>query len=289
MHAVFALVALAACEPAVDTDTADDVELTIPVAARIGGADVACGTSYTPPMGSSTMELLDLRLYVADLQLITASGTAVDATFVDDDTWQSPRVALLDYEDGTAGCAAAGNAGLNDELVVTVAEATEDDPYTGVSFTLGVPFDLNHLDSATSDPPLDVPSMYWAWQTGHKFVRLDMQNDQEAPDDKWFFHLGSLGCSSASAATAPAGPCARPNTPVIAVDMDPLADTLVLDLDGLLGGVDIGTNAENTPTGCMSNALDDGECPSIFANLGMSWDDGTCVDGCADQKAFTAP
>ena len=264
--------------------TPPSTTITLPVEARIAGSVAACGEQYAPPLGSSTVELVDLRMYLSELELVYGDGETEPATLVSDGRWQTDAVALLDFEDGTGLCQTESPA-TNTALVFDVP----DREYTGLRFTVGVPQDLNHLDVATAEPPLDLPTMYWAWQTGHKFVRMELANDQVAPDNKWFFHLGSLDCSSLSAATAPDGACGRPNLPRIAVELDPSTDTLVLDLDGLLDGVDIGADTPDSPTGCMSHPLDAGECPSIFANLGLSWETGTCTNDCSDQKAFTAP
>lgn len=102
-----------------------------------------------------------------------------------------------------------------------------------IRFTLGVPFDLNHAFPLSQPSPLNLPSMFWVWRTGHKFLRLELQSN----DDNWLFHLGSTGCKSASAVRAPQQQCLHPNR--IQIEM-PFADNtagtnpIVFDLSPLL-------------------------------------------------------
>ncbi|PRQ08126.1 MbnP family copper-binding protein [Enhygromyxa salina] len=304
----FALLAVAACssEPGQDDevgdtmadsetsmstegDTSDDtstgtevIQVTLNFGASVGDQPAACGQSYTG-LGSqgSTVEIQDLRYYVSEIELLDAQGNATPLTLDQDGLWQYADVALLDFEDGTAACQEAGTAELNNSVVGSVP----DGDYTGVRFILGVPFDLNHQDLAAAPSPLSVPSMFWVWQGGHKFVRLDLRNDN--PDDNaWFWHLGSTGCTSDGPEAPPEAPCVRPNRLAVELpEFDWSAQTIVMDVGMLLEGVDVSQNTPMTAPGCMS-APDDPECMELFPKIGLGLTTGECATDCSDQQVF---
>jgi uncharacterized repeat protein (TIGR04052 family) len=128
--------------------------------------------------------------------------------------------------------------------------------------------------------------MFWAWQSGHKFVRADFQNDAAAPDNKWFFHLGSTDCVSDAATQAPSVDCGRPNVATITLDGFDPSQGVALDLEQLLTNVDLGSDTPGSAPGCMSTPDDAAECGDIYANLGISYETGTCERDCAGQTAF---
>ena len=129
-----------------------------------------------------------------------------------------------------------------------------------IRFTLGVPFQRNHLNPISQVSPLNIPSMFWVWQTGHKFIRLEMANKNE----QWLFHLGSTGCKSASVMRTPVQPCRYPNTFTFEL---PMAKTtgndlvLTVDLAQLLANVEL-----SRLTNCQSEQ-DVESCQQLFSNL----------------------
>lgn len=292
--ALAAAASLVACDDGESADAPDaripdagspgEATYTIRFAGQFGDAPAACGTPFSDiGTAGTTVELLDFRMYVNGLTLLTADGGEVPLALEQDGMWQHEDVALLDFEDGTAGCAETGNSALRD-VVVGTAPAGE---YVGLRFGLGVPEALNHADTTLAPAPLNVGSLFWVWQSGYKFLRLDLSNENEAPNDKWFVHLGSGGCESADPTTAPEVACARPNRPTVTLaGFDPEADTVVVDAAALLVDADVSVNTPMTPPGCMSNPVDVDECPAVFDGFGLSWDDGGCVDGCAGQAFF---
>ncbi len=271
-----------------DADADADAELTVDLvfSAMFGDDPVVCGTDYPAPLGSTTVRFTDFRLYVSEIALIDATGGEVPVTLDQDGVWQVDDVALLDFEDGTNGCEVTGNSSLNDTVVGTVPAGT----YTGVAFTIGVPDDLNHQDTTLAPSPLNLSSMFWSWQTGYKFARIDMKNDQAAPDDSWFLHLGATGCTSGGPTEPPASPCTKPNRPRIVISgldggsvAGAFSAALTLDAESLISGADLGFNSDGSPPGCMSNPADVVECPPIFDSLGMDFATGLCVSDCAGQ------
>lgn len=86
------------------------------------------------------------------------------------------------------------------------------------SFMLGVPFEVNHQNPLQASEPLNHSDMFWTWQIGHKFVRMDIRSQTEEKSKSWAFHLGSIGCDSASSVRAPTEACAHPNTFTVTLD-----------------------------------------------------------------------
>jgi uncharacterized repeat protein (TIGR04052 family) len=132
-------------------------------------------------------------------------------------------------------------------------------------FTLGVPFSLNHQNPLLQKSPLNVPNMFWVWQTGHKFFRLDMEEvnnlDQK---DNWLFHLGSTGCKAPSALRAPKQRCDKGNQVSITLDIAGKEfEKVSLDLAQLFSGLMI--TEENS---CQSGSYND-SCLPLFKNIGL--------------------
>jgi len=266
-------------------DPADDVAVSLQFAARIGGEDAACGTSYAGVgTTSETLQLQDLRFFVSAVHLVDTDGNEIPVTLDQETDWQHDDVALLDFEDGTGPCAETGTPSMN-SVVSGVVAAGE---YNGLVFDLGVPFELNHIDAATAPAPLNLIAMQWNWQGGYKFARVDTTNSNAAPNNRWFFHLGSTGCESDAATVAPASECAKPNRPRYSFDaFDAATDTVVFDLGDLLADTDVSANTPDTPPGCMSFPADVTDCAEVFPNLGLDWDTGACTNGCDQQTLFT--
>ena len=129
-----------------------------------------------------------------------------------------------------------------------------------VRFTLGVPFEINHLNPISQPSPLNLPSMFWIWQTGHKFLRLELASHHE----HWLFHLGSTGCKSMSAMRAPQNNCLYPNRfmyelPLVKNVQDNFA--LNIDLAGLLKNIEL-----SALSSCQSEQ-DNKSCQQLFNNL----------------------
>jgi uncharacterized repeat protein (TIGR04052 family) len=252
-------------------------------ALKAGDQDLSCAEPATG-LGTTqgTVQLNDLRFYVSNLALIDGSGNAVPVALDQDGLWQVESTALLDFEDGSVGCTETGNPDLNTSVRGTVAPGD----YTAVRFDLGVPFALNHQDVTVAASPLNVPPMWWNWQGGYKFVRIDMKSDAAVMDGAWFIHLGSTGCVAADQSKAPAEPCSRPNVATIQLaDFDPAANTIVADLATLLADVNLSESMPQPP-GCMSGP-DDPDCAGLLPAFGLDIATGACTAvGCPTQTFF---
>ncbi|MGV3711243.1 MAG: MbnP family copper-binding protein [Gemmatimonas sp.] len=225
--------------------------------AMVGSEAFACGKSYGG-MGTSNATLTpsDFAFYVHDVKLISATGAEVPVTLDQDGMYQNGNVALLDFEDGTGACS-NGNAALHTSVNGTAPEGK----YTGVKLTIGVPFDRNHQDLATQPSPLSLTRMFWAWNSGHKFVRFEAKS---AEGKNWVMHLGSGGCTPTGSAVKAPTACAQENRPVVTLtNFDVDAETVVADIKALFAG---NGGAENQV--CMSS-LKSATCGPMFASLGL--------------------
>jgi len=211
-----------------------------------------------------------LSFYVHDVVLHTADGGDVPLTF-DHTDWQDGRVALIDMSGAAAG---------NDTVRGTLSQAHA--AFTGVRFLVGVPFDLNHGDPLAAGAPLNRGEMFWAWQSGYKFLRVDL-SDPRAP---WSFHLGSTGCSSGSAIRPPTSPCAQPN--VVTVELsgfDPTQHPIQVHIEPLTAAM-----RDSNPRACTGSYATDPACAAGYAATGLDVRTGQCPGGiCSDQRLFGRP
>lgn len=269
LSALWFSAALAACSTA-PTEVPDDagandiaaltqVPVAIEFAARVGTRDFACGQKYTGvgQGGASTIEAADFRLYVHDVRLIDAAGIETPITLDEDKKWQHQGVALLDFEDKSGEC--TGTTDTNRQIRGTVAGAGRI--WKGIRFKLGVPFSLNHSDVATAPSPLNLSSMFWSWQGGYKFLRLEGQN---AGGLGFIVHLGSTGCMKDGSGKVTA--CQSPNRPEVALDgFSPTKQRIVVDLATLFSATDLSKEVE-----CMSGP-GVADCVPLFDRLGLAY------------------
>jgi|OM-RGC.v1.010694605 uncharacterized repeat protein (TIGR04052 family) len=128
-----------------------------------------------------------------------------------------------------------------------------------LSFDLGVPFELNHNNPLRAPAPLDQADMFWSWQMGHKFLRLDVANPSDARS--FSYHLGSTGCDAVSSLRAPKTPCQHPNLVTITLKDFKVNQPIYLDLAVLLK--DVTLNQDNR---CMSEQ-NNPVCLRLFGQL----------------------
>ena len=242
------------------------MDVAINFAARVNGAAFACGTSYDNVGASSTtINIVDFRLYVHDVRLVSSSGAEVPVELEQDGQWQLDDLALLDFEDGSGACV-NGTAATN----TSVRGQVPAGDYDGIRFRLGVPFELNHQDQTVAPPPLDLSSLFWVWNGGYKFARID--HTSEARPEGWNVHLGSTGCAPMGDPTVPATSCANEHRPELSfAAFDYATSTVVADYGALLAGSDLTTNAEGTAKGCQSFP-GDADCPPVMNRFGLDYE-----------------
>jgi len=271
-----AVVLMAGCAPAAPAGS--DTPVAVRFAARVGQAPFQCGTSYDG-IGSTHSRITpsDFRVYVSQVALIDEQGRAVPLRLDQDGRWQYRDVALLDFENGTASCR-NGTPGMHETITGSVPAGR----YRGLQFTLGLPADLNHGDPTTAQPPLNLTALFWSWQAGYKFVKVDMATSGQPQGGTvpaggrqrraagFPIHLGSTECVSPSATTAPSV-CHRPNLVTVRFDgFDPATQQVEMDLAALLRETDLDVNAPDTAPGCMA-APDDADCRRVLPAFGLPY------------------
>lgn len=225
----------------------------------VGAEAFACGRSYSD-IGTSkaTITPSDFALYVHDVKLLTPDGAETPVVLDQDGVFQNGNLALLDFEDGTGPCS-NGNAPTHTEIQGTAPNGR----YVGVRFTIGVPFERNHLELTTQPSPLSITRMFWAWNSGHKFARLDAKS---STGKSWVLHLGSTGCTPAGGASTVPTSCAQENQIVQTfAQFDVDGDAIVVDAAALFAG-----NGGTENQVCMSSPKT-AACAPMFAALGLSF------------------
>lgn len=296
LTAALAVGLLTACGGGSDTPAGPQT-VTLDFTAVAGGVPVRCGQPIAAlGTAAATAQLHDLRWYVSNVELIAADGSRVPLTLGANDDWNltqgSDRVSLIDLEDASGACGeeGTGTAAMNSQITGTVPPGH----YTGVAFTLGVPFALNHSNTATATKPLDLQALSWSWQMGRLFTKIEVTDAGTGAawaSPTFYTHVGSTGCTG-NPANGETVACAKPNRAAITLTaFNPATQRIALDLQALFAGSDVTVNAGGAP-GCMSGGTDP-ECGPVFAALALDWQpdgsgSGQPVNGGAAQTVFKA-
>jgi uncharacterized repeat protein (TIGR04052 family) len=249
-------VTLAACS----SDEPADQSFAITFRPQVGNEAFSCSATYTDiGTTASDVQFTDFKLYVSDVRLVTASGAEEPVALTQDGTWQLDNVALLDFDNGTGAC--GGSTETNYEVRGTVPAGS----YTGIKFTMGIPFALNHGDAATAAAPLNSTDMFWVWNFGYKFLRVDLTTTGQPGG--FFVHVGSTGCNGATF-TSPPTSCDFPNRSTITLTgFNASDDVIVVDPKAILAASNVNEDNGDEP-GCMSSQTDP-ECGPIFSRIGL--------------------
>ena len=190
---------------------AADQKVAIRFQAMVGKDKFACGQTYTG-IGTTGSKIAprDFRYYVHNVRLVDNKGGIVPVQ-LDQSKWQLDDTALLDFEDGTWSCV-NGTRETNDQVLGTVPAGT----YTGLLFTVGVPFNKNHTELTSQPPPLNLTALSWVWNAGRKFARLDFASAGQPHG--FTVHLGSTGCMPNDTKITVPTQCSAPNRPEIRID-----------------------------------------------------------------------
>ncbi|WP_372625760.1 MbnP family copper-binding protein [Arsukibacterium sp.] len=224
---------LLACNPKEQNKALNVIEITPAWQQK----PMACNDAIT--IQNQQWQLQYLRFYLSDFKLNQQPKLLTTTS------WQQPGLALL----GT-------DCHGNDNWQLTFAEPLAPGQ---LSFTLGLPFVVNHQNPLKASSPLNFSEMFWSWQLGYKFLRLDMQSSHFG----WAFHLGSTGCQSASVLRPPALPCRAANTFAVTLDYQP-NQKLQFNLAALLSEIVLSPQSS-----CMSDSLQT-DCQQLFDNLTMA-------------------
>lgn len=270
-----AALALVGCKqeepPPPPVDTAPEfLTLDIPVDARVDGDPFSCAQEFQA-LGSTAAvaRFGDFRMYLSNIGLTTADG---NTTFIDltPSAFQGNGLVLLDFEDGTRNCE-GGTAETHMSIQGTVPNDAE---YTNLTFTVGVPFENNHVMSATGQPaPLDVESMWRSPLFGYYFLKIDMTTVGEP--EGYPLHVTSSGCSIGGGGQVES--CTSPNRREwLFRNFDARSNKLVIDVARLAARNDLNNNTTtpppnpvDTPPGCQSDN-NDPDCQDFFISYGLS-------------------
>lgn len=248
--------------------------VTIKFRAVVGDRPFACGQVYDQ-IGTANSRIIpsDLRFYLHNIRLVNDKGGEVPVRLTQDHKWQYQDVVLLDFENKTPPCN-QGTVQLNDEIHGSVPSGT----YTGIRFTLGVPFALNHGDSSTAPSPLSLSAMFWGWRAGYKFIRFDDAQDLVR------LHVGSTACVGPNPSQTIR--CDRLNLgEAYLPSFTPATDEIIADVAALFSDSDLSVNTPDTAPGCESSP-NDLDCDPVFANLGINFSNG--LPDPSHQKFFRA-
>jgi len=252
------------CGAAQPVDPSQDVAITFE--AVFGARPFSCRDTFAVGTKASPARPLDFRFYVHDVVLTTASGERVPVTVGSDPTWQRDGVALIDLETGDGTC----TAGTPETHAVVSGRVPRRSDYLGLSFKVGLPEGLNHLDAARAPAPFNEPGLWWSWSGGYKYLRLEISTP--ANPDGFYFHLGATDCQGSVGAFE----CARGNVAVVSLPtFVPGHSRVRADLEAFYAGLDVDTGPDfqtDFVAGCMA-FTGDPECPQMMGQLGLSFGD----------------
>ena len=209
-------------------------------------------------------QLSQLQFYISEIEVKDArnnwqsASIEVESSVEEITAAENPTTAKTTTSSSVA--LMGGICGQAQTWQVNLASPIARGAIRGLKFTLGVPQHLNHLNPLTQPSPLNQSDMFWTWQLGYKFVRMELAS----PNHQWIFHLGSTGCQSASPVRPPEAPCLFPNRPTIVLDNFTFENTIALDLSALLK--DIKLSQDNSCQSAQELAL----CQRLFERVGIS-------------------
>jgi uncharacterized repeat protein (TIGR04052 family) len=251
-----------------------DVAVRVAFSATVGSAPFSCTASFHGiGQTGSTIAVSDFRFYVSNVRVGDRDGHESSVTLTQDALWQNGSVSLLDFEDGTGSCS-NGTAEVHQSIEGTAPAGH----YTMLRFDLGLPFDVNHRDPTSQPSPLNLSQLFWNWNGGYKFFRLDLASTR-APQG-WVMHLGSTGCLPRRSPNTVPTSCAHENRPTITLTGLDLAQgmpSIGIDLAALLSDSNV-----DSGEGCMS-APDDVACGPLFHALGLPFGAETTAP---EQRVF---
>jgi hypothetical protein len=163
-----ALLAAACMDPGSDAPVTQPLELRF--YPRFGADTLKPGKKYRTAGGDS-VRLEFARFYVSEISLVDSLGAE----------HKLAGLFLFDMFDSLA--VSRGYAAATVEAAAGV--------YRGARFSVGVPFDLNHRDAATQSAPLGTASgMFWSWNSGYIFNRVEGKADSSGVEKGIAYHIG---------------------------------------------------------------------------------------------------
>jgi uncharacterized repeat protein (TIGR04052 family) len=218
---------------------------------------LACHSIIEPEGHDKAWSIEQFQFFLSNIEVMSSDAKWHQLRLIKN-TYQDENVVLL-------GMNCRERKQKNDTEALGNWSITVDDKVALTSmqklrFTLGVPFEKNHLNPIVQASPLNLSSMFWVWQTGHKFLRSELSSE----DEQWLFHLGSTGCKAPSVMRTPKTPCRYPNTFDVEVALaNDIGEQLTLQ-------VNLARLLENVKLASASNCQsehDNSSCQQLFENL----------------------
>ena len=236
-----------------------DKELTTQLSFKTSYQGIAlnCNTFFSQE--NEQWSYNQLQFFISNVSVKKKDGSWYSWTMTET-PYQTSNVGLLGEVCGENNKTENGSGNANWQLNFSSDEDLSQ--VSEIRFTLGIPFEFNHLNPLTQASPLNDSSMFWVWQSGHKFLRLEMENKT----DDWIFHLGSTGCKAPSAMRAPKVPCINSNRVTFELSINQGAEvknSITFDLAKLFNGLKL--RGDNS---CQSDT-DNPTCQQLFNNLGL--------------------
>lgn len=155
------------------TPPADNpVDVTLRIYDVFGATPLNLNQKYQTAAGDN-VQFSMIRFYLSELALVDTLGREVPVS--------DHKISLVDFAE-----AATAQQGY---FAVTVQ--ANPGAYRGVKFCVGVPFDENHKDAATQSAPLGPNSdMFWGWNPGYIFHRIEGQADSTSATVDFVYHIG---------------------------------------------------------------------------------------------------
>lgn len=280
------------------------IPVFIAICVAVGIAALAgCSRQSEPPISiqfgvasQAGIQIDQLSFYLYDPYLILEDGARVRVALDDTKSWQSHEVSLIRLH-----CEPSEGCGHTFDLI---RARVPEGRVVGMAFKIGVPFELNHLNPLTAEPPLNEDSMFWVWRNGHKFLRADLiynpasdgivagqaeeaRGNRAATSEARLagaFHLGSTGCEAGSALRAPQAPCRKPNTLSISFEsFDPHMQRLDVNVATFVPKALL--NGAEWPN-CTGDYTQSSYCENLVRSFGLRPEVGACDGTCEENMLF---
>lgn len=160
------------CDSSTESEDDDDdhvhTHVNLTFDAMFGSSELQLGTKYVTGAGD-TVSFSTLKFYISEVALVDSFG--VDHHL--------DGIYMVDFsQSGTDG-------------KVTVELEGEAGTYRGVKFSVGVPYSENHKDASTQSSPLGTASgMYWSWNPGYIFHKIEGAVDSVGKSIAISYHVG---------------------------------------------------------------------------------------------------
>lgn len=298
-----------------DSDMDDDLTktpFTLNFSASKGSEPVTCDTTLSGfgQEGHYSVGVGDLRFYVSNIVFYDQYNEVIDVDF-DDNEFQLNHdagfVGLVDLTSNSSGSCVSDAIPNSEGTARTnrvISGNLNDTGVNKVTFDIGVPQAVMKQVIATNsaeDAPSPLNEMYWSWASGYRhFVMNFAIESMHGSTGEGYIHIGSRGCGSDGLfALENKAQCDFVNTPKVVLDnFDPAVDTVNIDIEQLLSQLSFapatashGSHSDSNSDSDEKMAMMDSpsvtchsaspemqpDCAPIFANLGLSTDDGTAV------------